>query len=297
MTRTPDATRNDQETPTHPEGTDMTATAQPGDQGSGDQRTGDGAVAALATLDNVAGGGLVIAVDGPSGTGKSTVCRRVAEAAGARYLDTGAMYRVATLHVLRQGIDPADGDAVARATADLPLVVNEDPRSTAVLLDGEDISGEIRGPGVTAHVSAVAAHPAVRANLVALQRSLALSAGRCVVEGRDIGTAVLPEATCKVFMTASAEIRARRRYDQDRQAGREVDYAAVLADVERRDAADSSRAVSPLRPAADAVVLDTGDLTVDQVVARIAGLAADSASTPARFTSGDVTAQQERGSR
>ncbi|AWT26289.1 Cytidylate kinase [Corynebacterium provencense] len=238
----------------------------------------------LKNLDNVVGGGLIVAVDGPSGTGKSTVCRLLAGAADARYLDTGAMYRVATLHVLRQGTDPADTAAVVAATADLPIRVNEDPASTEVLLDGEDVSSEIRGPQVTAAVSAVAAVPEVRENLVALQRSLALGTGRCVVEGRDIGTAVLPDAACKVFMTASARIRARRRFDQDRAAGRRVDFDAVLADVERRDAADSSRAVSPLRPAADATILDTGDLDIDGVLHALADLVVASSAHPADFT-------------
>lgn len=238
----------------------------------------------LKTLDNVVGGGLIIAVDGPSGTGKSTVCRLLATAADARYLDTGAMYRVATLYVLRSGIDPSDEVAVAEATADLPLQVNEDPASTEVLLDGEDVSAEIRGSEVTAHVSAVAAVPAVRTNLVALQRALALQTGRCVVEGRDIGTTVLPDAACKVYMTASAQIRARRRYDQDTAAGRTVDFDDVLADVERRDAADSSRTVSPLRPAEDATILDTGELDIDGVLDALAGLTAASAANPADFT-------------
>ena len=230
---------------------------------------------AITAVENVPGGGFIVAIDGPSGTGKSTVSRRLAQIADAKYLDTGAMYRVATLHVLRNGIDPESedfADAVIAATADLPLVVNEDPTSTEVLLDGEDVSGEIRGADVTQHVSAVSAIPEVRENLVALQRSLALDAGRCVVEGRDIGTAVFPEAACKIYMTASAEIRARRRYDQDVSAGREVDFDAVLADVERRDAADSSRTVSPLRPADDANLIDTGDMDVDQVLDTIVGL-------------------------
>ncbi|MDN5721541.1 MAG: bifunctional cytidylate kinase/GTPase Der, partial [Corynebacterium sp.] len=192
--------------------------------------------------------------------------------------------RVATLHVLRNGIDPESedfADAVIAATADLPLVVNEDPTSTEVLLDGEDVSGEIRGADVTQHVSAVSAIPEVRENLVALQRSLALDAGRCVVEGRDIGTAVFSEAACKIYMTASAEIRARRRYDQDVSAGREVDFDAVLADVERRDAADSSRTVSPLRPANDANLIDTGDMDVDQVLDTIVGLVVESGTASA----------------
>lgn len=229
---------------------------------------------------NTQAGGFIVAVDGPSGTGKSTVCRRLATLAGAKYLDTGAMYRVATLHVLREGIDPSAQGAreqIISATADLPLEVNEDPRSTSVLLAGEDVSAEIRGPEVTAQVSAVAAIPEVRDNLVALQRELAERAGRCVVEGRDIGTVVLPDAPVKVYLTASPEVRAQRRFDQDRAAGRAVDFEAVLADVQRRDDADSSRATSPLRPAEDAEIVDTGSLGIDEVLELLAGLAVASA--------------------
>ena len=234
----------------------------------------------LASAKNIEDGGLIVAVDGPSGTGKSTVCRRLATAADAKYLDTGAMYRVATLHVLRQGIDPSEEsarEAIIAATADLPLEINEDPTSTEVLLDGTDVSGEIRGPEVTAHVSAVAAIPEVRENLVDLQRSLAFAAGRCVVEGRDIGTVVLSDAPVKIFMTASAEVRAQRRYDQDLEAGRDADYEAVLADVKRRDEADSSRKTSPLRPAEDAVIVDTGEMDIDEVLEKLAQLTLASA--------------------
>ena len=219
--------------------------------------------------DSTADEALLLAIDGPSGTGKSTVSRAVAEHLGAKYLDTGAMYRVATLWVLRRGIDPADEGAVVAATADLPLTISDDPRSTEVILDGEDVSGEIRGPEVTRNVSAVSAIPAVRENLVELQRRLAAEAGRCVVEGRDIGTVVLPDVPAKVFMTAAAEVRARRRYDQDIAAGREADYDTVLADVVRRDELDSSRKTSPLRPADDAVVLDTSDMDIEEVIDHI----------------------------
>ncbi|TYT20271.1 bifunctional cytidylate kinase/GTPase Der [Corynebacterium urealyticum] len=233
----------------------------------------------LALIDNLNEGGFLLAIDGPSGTGKSTVSRRIAQYAGARYLDTGAMYRVATLHVLKTGIDPADPaatEAIIEATSQLPLQVNEDPQSTEVLLDGEDVSADIRGPEVTAHVSAVAAIPEVRTNLVQLQRDLAAAAGRCVVEGRDIGTVVLPDAPVKVYMTASAEVRAQRRYDQDSAAGRDVSYEAVLADVQRRDEADSTRETSPLRPAEDATILDTGEMSIEEVIEAIAGLIEDS---------------------
>ena len=233
----------------------------------------------LALIDNLEEGGVLLAIDGPSGTGKSTVSRRIAQYAGARYLDTGAMYRVATLHVLKAGIDPADpaaSEAIIEATSQLPLQVNEDPQSTEVLLDGEDVSADIRGPEVTAHVSAVAAIPEVRTNLVQLQRDLAAAAGRCVVEGRDIGTVVLPDAPVKVYMTASAEVRAQRRFDQDTAAGREVSYEAVLADVQRRDEADSTRETSPLRPAEDATILDTGEMSIEEVIEAIAGLIEES---------------------
>ena len=142
-------------------------------------------------LSNLAGGGLLVAVDGPSGTGKSTMCRALAKRLGAKYVDTGAMYRVATLAVLRAGVDPADTAKVIAATADLPLEVSDDPDSKQVLLAGEDVRDEIRGPEVTQHVSAVAAIPEVRVNLVELQRKLAREAGRAIVEGRDIGTVVL----------------------------------------------------------------------------------------------------------
>lgn len=211
-------------------------------------------------------GGLILAVDGPSGTGKSTMCRALAKQLDAKYVDTGAMYRVATLAVLRAGVDPADTDDVIDATTDLPLEVSDDPDSTAVLFAGEDVSGEIRGPEVTKHVSAVSAIPEVRVNLVELQRKLAREAGRAIVEGRDIGTVVLPDAPAKVFMTASAEVRAKRRYDQDVAAGREADFDAVLADVKRRDDADSSRKTSPLRPADDAEVVDTSEMAPDAVL-------------------------------
>ena len=212
---------------------------------------------------------LIVAIDGPSGTGKSTVSRAVAKQLQASYLDTGAMYRVATLWVLRQGIDPNDAEAVAAATAELPVGVSSDPDTKEVLLAGEDVSGEIRGAEVTAHVSAVAAVPAVRENLVAIQRKLAAEAGRVVVEGRDIGTVVLVDAPTKIYMTAAAEVRAQRRYDQDKAAGRDADFDHILADVQRRDEADSSRKTSPLRPADDATVVDTSDLAIEEVIAQI----------------------------
>ena len=212
---------------------------------------------------------LVVAMDGPSGTGKSSVSRRLASALEASYLDTGAMYRVATVWVLRSGVEPTDADAVAKVVAALPLEIGKDPLSETVLLDGEDVSGEIRGDAVTKAVSAVSAVPAVRELLVQMQRDLASSSTRIVVEGRDIGTVVLPDADVKVFLTASPEARAERRNKQNVEQGRGDDYESVLADVQRRDHADSTRAVSPLRPAEDSVIVDTSELDLDGVIERL----------------------------
>jgi cytidylate kinase len=214
-------------------------------------------------------GSLVIAVDGPAGTGKSSVSRGLARALGARYLDTGAMYRIVTLAVLRAGVALEDTPGIEAAAADVPLSVGYDPDEDRAYLDAEDVSGEIRGDAVTKAVSAVSAVPAVRARLVGLQRELAAGPGSVVVEGRDIGTVVLPGADVKIFLTASAEERARRRNDQNVESGLPSEYEAVLADVKRRDHLDSTRVVSPLRAADDAVVVDTSDMTEPEVVAHL----------------------------
>ncbi|BBZ76279.1 cytidylate kinase [Mycolicibacterium anyangense] len=214
---------------------------------------------------------VVVAVDGPAGTGKSSVSRGLARALGARYLDTGAMYRIVTLAMLRAEVDLDDPAAIA-AAADVPLSVGHDPDVDRAYLAGEDVSAEIRGDAVTRAVSAVSAVPRVREKLVALQRELASGSDNVVVEGRDIGTVVLPDADVKIFLTASAETRARRRNDQNIGAGLGDDYETVLADVRRRDHLDSTRAVSPLRPAHDALIVDTSDMTQDEVVARLVEL-------------------------
>ncbi|EKT77397.1 cytidylate kinase [Rhodococcus opacus M213] len=212
---------------------------------------------------------LVVAMDGPSGTGKSSVSRMLAQRLDARYLDTGAMYRIATLHALRKGVDLTDPAAIADATAGLPWSIGTDPSGEQVLLDGEDVGEEIRGDAVTKAVSAVSAVPAVRELLVAAQRRLAGEAERIVVEGRDIGTVVIPDADVKIYLTASAEARAQRRNAQNLAEGRGDDFAAVLADVQRRDHLDSTRAVSPLRPADDSVLVDTSELGIDDVIGRL----------------------------
>ncbi|MGE2728958.1 (d)CMP kinase [Mycolicibacterium vaccae] len=215
---------------------------------------------------------LVVAIDGPAGTGKSTVARGLATALGASYLDTGAMYRIVTLGVLRRGVDLADPQAIAAAAREVQVAVGNNARQDRCYLAGEDVSAEIRGDAVTAAVSAVSAVPEVRTRLVALQREAAATAGRVVVEGRDIGTVVLPDADVKIFLTASAEVRARRRNAQNIANGLPDDYESVLADVRRRDHLDSTRAVSPLRAADDAVVVDTSDMNQAEVVAHLASL-------------------------
>ena len=218
----------------------------------------------------------VIALDGPSGSGKSTVARGVAQALGWRYVDTGATYRAATLAVLRAGTELQDADAISGVVGAADIDVSTDPGAAAVRLDGEDVTAVVRGPEVTAAVSAVSAVPAVRAQLVALQRRLAGGAG-AVLEGRDIGTAVFPDAAVKVFLDASAEVRAARRAG-DTDAGVSVGGGqtavdAVAADLARRDRLDSSRATSPLQAAQDAVHLDSSTLEAAQVVERVLDLA------------------------
>ncbi|WP_433392916.1 (d)CMP kinase [Micromonospora sp. KLBMP9576] len=209
----------------------------------------------------------VVAVDGPSGSGKSTVSRRLAVGLGARYLDTGAMYRAITWAVLRSGVDLADAGSVAKVAGEVELRVGTDPQGYGVSVDGVSVDAEIRGPQVTAAVSAVAAVPAVRALLVARQREMIANAGRIVVEGRDIGSVVAPEADLKVYLTASEAARAARRSAEDA-----TDVAATAADLARRDRLDSTRRADPLTRAADAVELDTTGLGIDEVVARLRDL-------------------------
>jgi cytidylate kinase len=210
----------------------------------------------------------VVALDGPSGTGKSTVARRLAMKLGARYLDTGAMYRAATVAVLRTGVDLNDRVGITRVAEASKIVISTDPEQASITLDGEPVDAEIRSAETTAAVSAVSAVAAVRALMVDAQREL-IEDGGIVVEGRDIGSVVWPTARPKVFLTASPEARAVRRAGE---LGGEV--ADVAADIRRRDELDSTRAASPLRQAPDAVELDTTDLHIDEVVARLVELVA-----------------------
>lgn len=206
----------------------------------------------------------VIAIDGPGGSGKSTVARLVAEQTGLPYLDTGAMYRAITFGVLERAIPPDDWAMIDKALPHIEL----DLSASSVMVDGVDATEAIRGADVTAHVSAVSANPAVREAMVELQRQWLQKSGGGVIEGRDIGTVVVPDATLKVYVTASVRERARRR---SLETGDTIDE--VEADLVRRDKADSERQDSPLRPANDAVTVDTTGYEIAEVVDRIVALA------------------------
>ena len=209
---------------------------------------------------------MVVAIDGPGGVGKSTVSARTSQALGLAHLDTGSFYRAATLAVLRAGIDPEDESAALDVVASVSI----DFADGEVWLDNADVTEATRSDEVTAAVSAVSAIPEMRADLVNRQRDwVERHGGSAVVEGRDIGTVVFPDATVKVFLTARPEVRARRRAKD--KGDREINQ--IAAELQRRDEYDSRRKVSPLRAAADAVVVDTSDLNIDQVVERVLELA------------------------
>lgn len=223
---------------------------------------------------------MIVAIDGPSGSGKSSVARAVARRRGLTYLDTGAMYRTVALECLRAGVSPDDAEAVAGVARGTRVGFAPDGESQRVLSSGRDVTREIRTPEVERAVSPVSANPAVRETMVALQREIG-AAGDIVAEGRDIGTVVFPQADVKVFLSASPEARARRRAVQrgggDLARGEEVAVdadaeRAILEDLVRRDEYDSTRETSPLRPAEDAVRIDSSDLAFEEVVSRVVAL-------------------------
>ena len=209
----------------------------------------------------------VIAIDGPAGAGKSTVAKIVAEKLGYTYIDTGAMYRGVAWKTLRDDKDAPD-EAILRAVHDIDVRLACTESGTRVTVDGTDVTAEIRTPEVTHIVSRVAALGPVREKMVELQRAMAAD-GAVVMDGRDIGTNVLPNADVKIFLTASVEERARRRYDEMVAKGYAVNFDALKDEIASRDKQDSERAISPLRQAEDAVLLDSTSLTIDEVVARI----------------------------
>lgn len=212
-----------------------------------------------------------IAMDGPVGAGKSAVAGRVAQELGILHLDTGAMYRALALHVLRAGVNPAQEAAACAACEEARVEVRYEGGVQRTLLGGEDVSGLIRTPEVSMATSTLSQWPQVRARMVALQRAIAAEHD-VLLDGRDIGTRVLPNATAKFYLTASAEERARRRCAQYRQAGQEAEFEAVLRDVNARDEQDMHRALDPLRRAEDAVEIDSTNMTLDEVVARIVAM-------------------------
>lgn len=200
-----------------------------------------------------------VAIDGPSGAGKSSLAKRLAADLGYVYVDTGAMYRSIGLYALRRGVDPHDSEAVAALLPQISLEIRPGEGAQQILLGGEDVTEAIRAEAVGMAASAVSAIPAVRAYLLETQRGFA-DRSNILMDGRDIGTVVLPRATVKIFLTASPEARARRRLKELLDKGESADYGTVLADIRQRDYQDSHRAIAPLRQAEDAILVDTSDI-------------------------------------
>lgn len=213
-------------------------------------------------------GMISVAIDGPSGAGKSSLAKRLAAALGYVYVDTGAMYRAIGLHTLQAGADPKDEAAVLALLPGIQLELNYVDGAQRVLLCGQDVSEAIRAEAVGMAASDVSAHPGVRQFLLETQRSMART-HNIIMDGRDIGTVILPGATVKIFLTASSEARARRRLLELRQKGRPADYETVLADIRQRDWQDTHRAAAPLKQAGDAVLVDTSELDFDESFAAL----------------------------
>lgn len=220
----------------------------------------------------------VIAIDGPAAAGKSTVARELADALGILLFDTGALYRAVTLAALRTKTDLADSEALARLASSCKIELRpasvEDGRLADVLLDGEDVTWELRSPEIDANVSRVAAYAPVRSALLDIQRKIA-DGNEVVMVGRDIGTVVTPGAGTKIYLDATVEERARRRYHDLRKQGEDLDYASVLDDLRERDYKDSTRTTAPLKAARDAVRIKTDGLTIDEIVLQIERLVRD----------------------
>ncbi|HIT94781.1 MAG TPA: (d)CMP kinase [Candidatus Faecivivens stercoripullorum] len=219
-----------------------------------------------------------IAIDGPSGAGKSTISRTVAEKLGYLYVDTGALYRTIGLYVLRKGGDPKNEQQVEALLPELKVDMGYENGIQQMFLQGENVTGQIRTPQVSMAASGVSAHSCVRAYLLELQRRLARE-NNVIMDGRDIGTVVLPKADVKIFLTASSEVRAKRRFDELTAKGENTTFEKVLEDVEKRDYADIHRAISPLVQAEDAIVADTSQLNFEESVALIQKIITEHLST------------------
>ena len=211
-----------------------------------------------------------IAIDGPAGAGKSTIAKTIAKKLGFVYVDTGAMYRAMGLYFLRKGVDGQDGESIAAMCPEIQVTIEYVNGEQQVLLNGENVSGLIRTEEVGQMASVTSAQPAVRAALLQLQRDMAESAN-ILMDGRDIGTNVLPNAELKIYLTASADVRAKRRYDELTAKGTVCDYEVIKQDIIKRDHQDMARATAPLKQAVDAVLVDSSDMTIDQVVEAIIG--------------------------
>lgn len=212
-----------------------------------------------------------IAIDGPAGAGKSTIAKAVAKELGFVYIDTGAMYRALALEVLKTGCDPSDEAAVVEICSGTDISLAHADGAQRIFLNGADVTGEIRTEEIGDTASAISTYEAVRAHMVRLQQQIAGTID-VVMDGRDIGTVVLPDAPCKVFLTAAPEVRADRRVKELKEKGQTADYEQVLNDIRERDHRDTTREHSPLKQADDAVLLDSSSLTIDEVCARVIGL-------------------------
>ena len=219
-----------------------------------------------------------IAIDGPAGAGKSTMARALAKELGYYYVDTGAIYRTVAYFLDLLGISPKDTDGVERYLDELTIdIMYDDEGKQHMIMNGMDVTDSIRTPEISMKASTASAQPAVRAMLLDMQRELARE-NNVIMDGRDIGTVVLPQATVKFFLTATAEVRAQRRTDELLAKGQKAVYSEVLKDIEKRDHQDSTRAIAPLKQAKDAVKLDTSDMTVEEVILQMKQIVAEKIS-------------------
>lgn len=216
-----------------------------------------------------------VAIDGPAGAGKSTIARRLAEELGYRYVDTGAIYRTVAYFMDLWGVSPKDVDGVSRYIDELTVAIEYDENDVQhMLMNGMDVTDDIRTQDISQKASLISAHACVREMLLDMQREIAQKYN-VIMDGRDIGTVVLPKATVKIFLTASAEVRAKRRCDELLAKGQKAKYDAVLKEIQQRDYQDSHREIAPLKMARDSIKVDTSDLTIDQVVEKIKEIIAE----------------------
>lgn len=213
-----------------------------------------------------------IAVDGPAGAGKSTIAKAVAKKMNIIYVDTGAMYRAMALYMVREGVDLQNQEIIEKKCQEADITIQYEEGVQVVVLNGENVNALLRTEEVGNAASVVSAIPKVREKLVELQRKLAKESD-CIMDGRDIGTCVLPKAQCKVYLTASSSVRAKRRFDELTQKGEVCDYSKIKEDIEERDYRDMHREISPLRQAEDAILVDSSDMSVEEVIERIIELA------------------------